>query len=98
MVYLAEHPALSIDSLLTDRLVDLIDEGFDVAIRVGPMAPSALLAWSRRVRKIAWTELGFAERSPSRGGSGTLPGSPKKIVSPASRCSCRHVLRRASPR
>ncbi len=28
---------------------------------------------------IAWTELGSAERSPSRGGAGTLPGSPNLI-------------------
>jgi potassium-transporting ATPase ATP-binding subunit len=28
----------------------------------------------------AWTELGSAERSPSRGGAGTLPGPPEEIV------------------
>src|SRR5262249_35456124 len=41
---LARHPALTIDSLLTDRVVDIIDEGFDVAIRVGPLRSSRLLA------------------------------------------------------
>lgn len=30
-------------------------------------------------QKIAWEELGSAERSPSREGVGTLPGSPRKI-------------------
>ena len=29
--------------------------------------------------KVAWTELGSAERSPSREGAGTLPGSPRRI-------------------
>src|SRR5262249_31489277 len=32
---LARHRELAIESLLTDRVVDIIDEGFDVAIRVG---------------------------------------------------------------
>jgi DNA-binding transcriptional LysR family regulator len=40
----ARHPALSIDALLVDRLVDLIAEGFDVAVRIGPLPPSALRA------------------------------------------------------
>jgi len=30
-------------------------------------------------RHIAWTQLGSAQRSPSRGGTGTLPGSPSMI-------------------
>jgi DNA-binding transcriptional LysR family regulator len=38
----ASHPDLAIDAVLTDRVVDVIDEGFDVAIRMAPMAPSTL--------------------------------------------------------
>jgi DNA-binding transcriptional LysR family regulator len=30
------HPTLSIDLVLTDRLVDLIEEGMDVVVRIGP--------------------------------------------------------------
>ena len=37
-------PALSIELLLTDRKVDLIGEGFDLAIRVGELQPSGLIA------------------------------------------------------
>ncbi|KQQ60188.1 LysR family transcriptional regulator [Pseudomonas sp. Leaf127] len=33
---LREWPSLSIDIVFSDRLVDLIDEGFDLAIRIGP--------------------------------------------------------------
>lgn len=38
------HPRLSIDLRLTDRLVDIIDEGIDVAIRVGDPVDSLLIA------------------------------------------------------
>jgi DNA-binding transcriptional LysR family regulator len=41
------HPKVSIDLRLSDRIVDPIEEGFDVAIRVGEIADSRLL--SRRL-------------------------------------------------
>jgi DNA-binding transcriptional LysR family regulator len=36
------HPRLSIDLVLTDRLVDLIEEGIDVVVRIGPPKDSQL--------------------------------------------------------
>jgi DNA-binding transcriptional LysR family regulator len=39
----ARHPKLSIDLRLSDRFVDLIEEGTDVAIRVGELADSRLI-------------------------------------------------------
>lgn len=42
--YLAEHPEVSINALLVDRLVSMIDEGLDVAIRIGKLADSGLNA------------------------------------------------------
>ncbi|MEE7494669.1 LysR substrate-binding domain-containing protein [Methylobacterium oryzae] len=44
---LARHPKLSVDLRLSDRFVDLIEEGIDVAIRVGDLADSRLV--SRRL-------------------------------------------------
>jgi DNA-binding transcriptional LysR family regulator len=41
------HPKLSVDLRLTDRIVDIIEEGIDVAIRVGELADSRLI--SRRL-------------------------------------------------
>jgi DNA-binding transcriptional LysR family regulator len=42
--FLARHPKLSIEVVLTDRMVDLIDEGFDLAIRVGNLRDSSLVS------------------------------------------------------
>ena len=47
---LARHPRLSIDAVYTDRLVDLIAERFDAAIRIGALQDSSLIA--RRIAPI----------------------------------------------
>ncbi|HEX5377071.1 MAG TPA: LysR family transcriptional regulator [Phenylobacterium sp.] len=41
---LAEHPALSIRLILSDRNVHLVEEGVDVAVRIGELADSSLMA------------------------------------------------------
>lgn len=51
--FLGLHPELSVDLTLNDRYVDVVEEGFDVAIRIGELTDSSLiarkLAASRRV-------------------------------------------------
>jgi DNA-binding transcriptional LysR family regulator len=42
--FLAEHPAVRIHLELSDRQVDLIGEGFDVALRIGTLPDSTLIA------------------------------------------------------
>ncbi len=42
--YLDRYPQVSIDVVLSDRAVDLLEEGFEAAIRVGPVTDSALIA------------------------------------------------------
>jgi DNA-binding transcriptional LysR family regulator len=42
--YLALHPQVSLDLNLNDRVIDLVEEGYDAAIRIGELRDSALVA------------------------------------------------------
>jgi len=42
--FLARHPGIALELGSTDRRVDLIGEGFDCVLRVGPLADSSLVA------------------------------------------------------
>jgi DNA-binding transcriptional LysR family regulator len=42
--FLAQHPDINIELHATDEVVDLIEDGFDVAVRFGPMPESTLIA------------------------------------------------------
>jgi DNA-binding transcriptional LysR family regulator len=42
--FTAAHPDIRLDIVLADRVIDLMDERADVAIRLGPMRPSQLMA------------------------------------------------------
>jgi DNA-binding transcriptional LysR family regulator len=50
-IFLAAHPEFSIDLVLEDRPVGLLEEGIDLAFRAGPLCDSTLVA-----RKFASTE------------------------------------------
>jgi len=43
-VLMKRHPAIEIDLIITNRLVDLVAENIDVAVRAGPLKDSALIA------------------------------------------------------
>lgn len=49
--FLARFPRLSIDLLSVDRMVDLVSEGYDLAIRIGVLPDSSLIA--RRLADMA---------------------------------------------
>lgn len=42
--YLRQYPDVQVELSLNDRLVDLIDDGFEAVIRIGPLADSSLVA------------------------------------------------------
>ncbi|WP_338867928.1 LysR family transcriptional regulator [Myxococcus stipitatus] len=47
--YLAAYPEVTVDVSLNDRRVDLLEEGFDVAVRIGQLEDSSLI--SRRLTR-----------------------------------------------
>ena len=42
--FLKEHPAVDVDLTLNDRTVDLVEEGYDLVIRIGRLQDSSLIA------------------------------------------------------
>ncbi len=51
--FLDRYPGVHVDMTMTDRRIDIVEEGYDIAIRIGPLPDSSLvartLASSRRV-------------------------------------------------
>lgn len=52
--FLREHPRVRVEAMLTARIVDLVKEGFDLAIRGGVLTDSSLLA-----RRLGDTDFGL---------------------------------------
>ena len=42
--FLSVYPDISVEMTMNDRFVDLVDEGFDVAVRIGALTDSSLIA------------------------------------------------------
>lgn len=42
--FLRQHPKVTLDLNLTDAVVDIVHQGYDLAFRIGDLAPSSLLA------------------------------------------------------
>jgi len=42
--FLVRHPQVSLDVTLVDRVVDLVEEGYDLAVRIGVLKSSSLVA------------------------------------------------------
>jgi len=54
--FIARHPQITLELSLSDRRVSLVDEGIDVAVRIGTLADSGLVArslWHQQVITIA---------------------------------------------
>jgi DNA-binding transcriptional LysR family regulator len=69
--FLALYPKVQLDVVLTPRRVDLVAEGFDLALRAGPLVDSSLI-----VRRLGRTDHGlFASRDYLR-----KAGTPQKVA------------------
>lgn len=68
--FLDRYPKVQIDAVLTPRRVDLLNEGFDLALRAGPLADSSLIA-----RRLGRSDLAlFASRAYLR-----KAGTPRRF-------------------
>lgn len=75
--YLAKYPEVSVEADLTNRVVDVVQEGFDVAIRVGVLNDSGLSA-----RKLGDIRYGLFV-APSYMKHKRAPRSPEELRSHA---------------
>lgn len=50
--FLASHPGMEVELLLLDRVVDLLEEGMDIALRIGHLPDSSLIA--KRVGEVSF--------------------------------------------
>lgn len=73
--FLAAHPTLDIDIVLDDRPIDLIEEGIDVALRMGQLPDSALAA--RRIGECRRLVLGTPGYFAAQG----VPQTPVDLLS-----------------
>ncbi|HEX7250223.1 MAG TPA: LysR family transcriptional regulator [Burkholderiales bacterium] len=61
--YRRRFPDVAVRLLLVDRNVSLVEEGLDLAVRIGPLADSALVATELdRVRRVAFASPGYLRR------------------------------------
>ena len=72
--FLDLHPAVAVELVLNDRNLDLIEEGLDVAVRIGPLPDSSLLA--RRVGEVRRVLVASPEYLAKRG----LPRRPADLA------------------
>ena len=72
--FLLRYPDLKVELVLTDRVVDLVEQGFDVAIRIGELEDSSLLA--RRLATGAIVVCASPEYLACHG----VPQTPEQLV------------------
>jgi DNA-binding transcriptional LysR family regulator len=72
--FMEMHPSLLIDLILEDQLVDLVEAGIDVAIRLGPLADSTLGA--RFLGINPWVVIASHEYLERKG----VPSNPRNLA------------------
>ena len=72
-VLMKRHPAIKIDLIITNRLVDLVAENIDVAVRAGPLKNSGLIA-----KRFVLGQFGLWA-SPSYLKNNSVPRNPNEL-------------------
>jgi DNA-binding transcriptional LysR family regulator len=73
--FLAAHPGLTMDVLLDDRIVDLIEEGVDIALRMGALVDSTSLT-ARKLASCGHHVLG----TPAYFARSGVPATPAELA------------------
>lgn len=72
--FLSTHPGVSVNMILTDRYVNIVEEGIDLAVRIGKLTDSGLVARKLgEVRRVACASPAYLKRK------GT-PKAPKDLA------------------
>lgn len=82
--YLDDHPQVNVEVVLSDRYVDLLDAGVDVAVRIGRLQDPALV--TRRLapcRMVVCASPAYLERHGTPRKPGDLLGAPRLAFSEA---------------
>ena len=75
--FMALHPQVTLDVTLSDRVVDLVDEGYDLAVRIARLPSSSLIS-----RKLTSTRLILCA-SPDYLRAHGMPAHPSELASHA---------------
>jgi DNA-binding transcriptional LysR family regulator len=73
--YLTEQPGVSVELVLADRFVNIVDEGFDLAVRIGRLADSGFIA-----RRLAPMRVALSA-SPEYLKCAGVPAHPQELAS-----------------
>jgi DNA-binding transcriptional LysR family regulator len=68
------HPRVRAELVLTNRNLDLVEEGLDIAIRIGPLTESGLVA--RHVGRVRWALFASPDYVARRG----RPRTPRDLI------------------
>jgi len=72
--FIAQNPGVSLDVTLSDRIVDLVDEGYDLAVRISTLASSQLVS-----RRLATTRVVLCASPGYLAAHGT-PRHPRELA------------------
>jgi DNA-binding transcriptional LysR family regulator len=75
--FLAAHPGVKIDLKLNDGFIDLVEHGIDVAVRIGNLADSTLVA--RRIGRIRRAAVASRAYVHACTAQGTMPSIPEDL-------------------